>query len=307
MQQAALKCFPQLFDTFILWQNADYRSRLDCLLNFVVIFFQIMALQTPSLIPVLPATEKLPRARLRWKSGTCAVWKAPSPGPRLTHRRDREPLPPNQPTGSRSRGAWLPTRARGGACTGWTTRSTSCAASSPRSTTTRSFPSTKLYRWRRFTSTPWPSFSRVQSPTAATAPGATARQRRKTRLPHPRRPAERPPGRTSRQPAVYLSTSAGWLSIRQWTKGRFQPWLRKQCVCPLRHRPHGPAGLLSRLEVAGKSLHGATESFPHTPTSVTRMKWRWSSTPVRKTTSPNSNYEATIIAQLLTKCLNTRN
>ena len=274
------------------------QSGAKCLSN--VFILQRAAPRCHRATPALPATENLPKAPplLRSKSGTCAVLKARSPGPRRTHPPDREPRPADRSTASRSRGAWPPTLARGGGCTGWTTRSTSCAASSRRSTTTRSSPSTKLYRWRRFTSTLWLTCSRVRPHPAAAlaAPAAAAtpmsqsitRQRLtlcwqpplvlmgRTELRPPRRPAGQPRPRPP-QMAAYLSTSAGCLSAPLSTTPRFPPWSKRRCVRPRAARSQRP-------EEGGKSLPGATESSPRTPTSVTRMKLRWSSTPAKRTT-----------------------
>ncbi|TMS04051.1 Protein atonal-like protein 1 [Larimichthys crocea] len=93
---------------------------------------------------------------------------------------------------------------------------------------------------------------------------------RRTGLPHPLQPVGR--RLCPSQVAAYLSTSAGCLSAPPSTTVRFPPWLKKRCVRPLLHPPLGQATRSHRSEVEGKSLPAATESFPHTPTSVTRMK-----------------------------------
>ncbi|KAK1892200.1 Protein atonal like 1 [Dissostichus eleginoides] len=68
-----------------------------------------------------------------------------------------------------------------------------------------------------------------------------------------------------------LSTLAGCLSAPPSTTNR-SPLLKKQCVRLLLLLPPGQAVPLHQSEVGGKILPEATESFPRTPTSVTRMK-----------------------------------
>lgn len=195
--------------------------------------------------------------------------------------------------GFKGKGEWPPTRVREGECTGSTMRLMSCAASSQRLTTTRSSRSMKLCRWRRFTSTPSPSFSKVQCPpplppaaaaaaVITTSPTTPARQSvtlcsrpplvmtgwRTGPLSLPQ-PAEQ---RTLRpfQVAAYLCTSAGCPSVPPSTKVRFPLELKKRCVPRLLRHLLGRA--VRSLQMGGKRLPGATESFPRTPTSVTRMK-----------------------------------
>lgn len=119
---------------------------------------------------------------------------------------------------------------------------------------------------------------------------------RRTGLPRPRRVAGQRP-QSAAPVALCPSTSAGCLSAHPSTTARSPPWRKRRSA-----RPHPPRSL--QAEARAKSPRGATESSPRIPTSVTRMKSRWSCTRARRMTSRNSSYAATITTPFLSESLN---
>lgn len=184
-------------------------------------------------------------------------------------------------------------RARGDACTGSITRSTSCAASFPPSTTTRNFPNTKLCRWRKFTSMPWRSCSKVHLTRKTPAPFLQSVTvccpplRQRTEPPRPHAQRQRP----RLLPAARCrSTSAGCPSGPPLRKVHSPPKLEMSSPLPLHHPPC--ARPLRNSAVEEKGPHEATGSFPPTPTSVIQTRSRWNFTQVKKMIFQNSSCPA---------------